>query len=391
MPVARHHQLVVPRQLPLLQHQLLDLRGKEVDAADDQHVIAAAHDLAHAPHAARRGRQQAREVPRAVADDRQGLLRQRGEDQFALAAVRQHFARVRIDDLGVEVILPDHRAVLGLHALTGHARAHHLAQAIDVHGLDAGAALDVAAHLLGPRFGAEDAHLHRHHRRVLALAAELLHDHLHVAGGDHDDVGLEVLDQLHLLFGLPAAHGDDGAAQALGPVVRAQTAREQTVAIGHMHHVAPSAPGRADAAGHQVGPAVDVALRVAHHRGLARGAGRGVDAHDLITRHGEQAERVVGPQVSLGSEGELRQIRQGLAVRRVHTLGIESLAVVRHLVVGVLQGPLQALQLQGLQLVAAGTFDGLEVAGGGVLHGHRAVSWSALGVVSADLAEKWGR
>jgi hypothetical protein len=42
--------------------------------------------------------------------------------------------------------------------------------------------LDLAAHRLGPGLGAEDADLHRHLARVLPLAAELLDDHLHVAG-----------------------------------------------------------------------------------------------------------------------------------------------------------------------------------------------------------------
>ena len=163
-PLARDHQLVLARELAVLQHQFLDLRREHVDAADDQHVVAAADDLAHAAHAARGGRQQARQVARAVADDRQRFLGQRGEDEFAFAAVGQHLAGLGVDDLGVEVVFPDHRAVLGLDALVGHARAHHLAQAVDVDRVDVGADLDVAPHRLGPGFGAEDADAHRHLR-----------------------------------------------------------------------------------------------------------------------------------------------------------------------------------------------------------------------------------
>ncbi|MDQ0587295.1 hypothetical protein QFZ47_001404 [Variovorax paradoxus] len=84
---------------------------------------------------------------------------------------------------------------------------------------------------LGPRLGAEDADPERAVLRIEALALELLDDHLHVAGRDHDDVGLEVLDQLHLFLGLAARHRDDGAARALGAVVRAQAAGEQAVAV----------------------------------------------------------------------------------------------------------------------------------------------------------------
>jgi hypothetical protein len=45
-------------ELRLLEDQFLDLRGKYVDAADDQHVVGAAGDLVHAPHRTRSRRQQ---------------------------------------------------------------------------------------------------------------------------------------------------------------------------------------------------------------------------------------------------------------------------------------------------------------------------------------------
>ena len=176
------------------------------------------------------------------------------------------------------MILPDHRTVLALDALAGHARPHHLGQAVDVDRVQRGSALDLAPHRLGPGLSAEDADLHRHRRRVQPLAPELLDQHLHVAGRDHDDVGLEIIDQLHLLLGLATRHRHHRAAQALGAVVRAQAASEQAVAVGHMHHVTGPATGGADAAGAQVGPGADVAGGVAHHRRLAGGAGRGVDA-----------------------------------------------------------------------------------------------------------------
>ena len=79
-----------------------------------------------------------------------------------------------------------------------------------------------------------------------------------------------------------------------------------------------------------------------------------MDARDLLARHGEQAEGVVVAQVLLDGEGELREVAQLLQVVRVHALGVEGLAVVRHVVVGVLQRGLQALQLQRGDLVAAG-------------------------------------
>jgi hypothetical protein len=64
------------------------------------------------------------------------------------------------------VVFPDHRAVLALDAFAGHARPHHFGQAVDVDRVDAGALLDLAAHGIGPRLGAEDADLQRAGRRV---------------------------------------------------------------------------------------------------------------------------------------------------------------------------------------------------------------------------------
>ncbi len=98
------------------------------------------------------------DVPGAVAQQGEGLLGDGGEDQLALGAVGQDLAGVGVDDLGDEVVLTDVHAVL-LGALEGDAGAGKLGQAINIIGLDAQLVLDVAAHLLGPGLGAEDAGL----------------------------------------------------------------------------------------------------------------------------------------------------------------------------------------------------------------------------------------
>src|SRR5690349_10367671 len=167
---ARDDELVLPRELAVGEDDLLDLRREEVDAANDQHVVAAADDLAHPPHRARCRRQQTRQVARAVADHRQRLLGERREDELALGAVGQHGAGVGIDDLGIEVILPDDGAVLRLDALARDTGSHDLGEAVDVDRIDAGLRLDVLSHRLGPRLGAEDADLEARRRRIDALA-----------------------------------------------------------------------------------------------------------------------------------------------------------------------------------------------------------------------------
>ena len=76
---------------------------------------------------ARGRRQQARQVARAIADHRQRFLGERREHELALFALRQHLAGFRIDDLGIEVVLPDREPVLGLDAFLRDARPDDLA------------------------------------------------------------------------------------------------------------------------------------------------------------------------------------------------------------------------------------------------------------------------
>ena len=74
--------------------------------------------------------------------------------------------------------------------------------------------------------------------RVDALALHLVEDREEVRRRHHDDPRLEVEDQLHLPLGHAAADRDDGAAEPLGAVVRAEPAGEQAVAVGDVHDVA---------------------------------------------------------------------------------------------------------------------------------------------------------
>ncbi|MCY1260404.1 hypothetical protein D9M70_86500 [compost metagenome] len=254
------------------------------------------------------------------------------------------------------MVFPDGRAVLGFGAFHGHARAHDFRQAVDVQGGDAHACFDGAAQFGGPRLGAEDAQAQGQFVRVDALALDFIGDVEHVGRRDHDDVRLEILDQLHLFFGLATGHRDHRTAQAFGAVVRAEAAGEQAVAVGNVHFVATMATSGADRARNHVGPGVDVVLGVADHGRFAGGAAGRVQAHDVVHRHGKHAVGVVVPQVGLGGEREFRQVVQGLDVVRVHAQRIEALTVQRHVVVGVVQAPAQALQLMLAQLVDAGGF-----------------------------------
>ena len=115
-----------------LHNLLFQLRREDVHTADNEHVIAATADPVHAAHGAGGTRQQTGQVTGAIADHRQRLFGQRGEQQFALLAVIKRGAVVRVDDLRVEVIFPDGRAVGGFETLHRHARPHHFRKAVDI-------------------------------------------------------------------------------------------------------------------------------------------------------------------------------------------------------------------------------------------------------------------
>ena len=347
---GEHAQVV--RAEPLHgQDLLLDLAGEDVHPAHDHHVVGASGDLLHpAEGGVRRPGQQPGQVTGAVADHRHRLLGQRGEHQLALLAVGQHLHRHRVDHLGQEVVLPDVQPVLGLTRLLAHSGPHHLREPVDVDRPDPAALLDAAPHLVGPRLGPEDAHLEAGRAGVDPLGLHLVEDREEVGRRDHDDPRLEVEDQLHLPLGHPAADRDHRAPEPLGTVVRAQPTGEQPVAVGDVAQVARPATGRPDRAGHHLGPGVEVLRGVADHGRLARRTAGRVHAGDLVARHREHPEGVVGAQVGLGGEREPGQVGERVQVGGRHPGLVEGAAVVRHLAVGRLQRGAQPVQLQRLEL-----------------------------------------
>ena len=75
-------------------------------------------------------------------------------------------------------------------------------------------------------------------------------------------------------------------------------------------------------------------------------------AHQFFTRHGEHVEGVVVAQIRLHRERKLCEIGELAKVGRMHAGLVEGLAIMRDVVVGVLQRPGQPLRLQRHDLVA---------------------------------------
>ena len=215
---ALDHELVVRRDARLGEQDVLDLGRVEVDAADDQHVVAAAADRAHArerPPARAALAGQRGDVARAVAQERQRLLGQGREDELAVGAVLDALAGVGVDHLDEEVVLLDVQAVARLGALGGDARADDLRQAVDVQGDQAELGLEPLAHPLGPRLGAEHADFQ------LELVAGRSRPHgdpercaARRTGVQHSTWPLEVAQERRLARGDAAGDGDRRARRA---------------------------------------------------------------------------------------------------------------------------------------------------------------------------------
>ena len=225
---------------------------------------------------------------------------------------------------------------------------------------------DFRAHRVGPRLGAAHGNLERGPAWVDALGAKFIKNCKHIAWCDQDDVGTEIVDQPHLPLGHAARHRHHSAAEPLGAVVQTKPAGKQPVAVASSAPACRAAAARTHRAGHDAGPRVESRAAVADHGRLAGGAGRGMDAADLVARHREHPERIILAQVVFGGEREPWQVIECLEVVRMHAGFVEGVVVVRDIAVGVAERPFQALELQGRDLVTRGGLDRLEAFACGV-------------------------
>ena len=105
----------------------------------------------------------------------------------------------------------------------------------------------------------------------------------------------------------------------LCPVVRAQAAREQAIAVADVNLVARLGASSPNAASNASRPHGYVICGVAHHRGLACGATGGVDTHKLMLRNRKHAKGVSLAQIRFDGKGKESQIGQLFAIIRMNT------------------------------------------------------------------------
>ena len=178
-----------------------------------------------------------------------------------------------------------------------------------------------------------------------------------VRRGATEKIGAEILQNLYLALGIAGGDRNGRGPHVLRPVVQSQSAGEQAIAVGHVDEVVPRRTGGRQGPGRPLCPHLDVVLGIAHHRLLARGAGGGVDAHQLPGRHREQAVGIIVPQVGLDGKGQLADVVDGMDVPGLQAHLVEFPAVEGDVLIGIVYHPDQARGLQGMEIVPGRALD----------------------------------
>ena len=228
-----------------------------------------------------------------------------------------------------------------------HAGSGDFGETVDVVGDDTGFTFDRLAHLVCPGLGAEDAVAElRVAAEVHALLLRLVHDAEEVGGRCGDGGDAEIAHKHDLTFGVAAGDGKHGAAHALAAVMETESAREESVAVGHLDHVAGADAIHGKAAHRAVLPHGDVILRIGDADGLAGRAARTVETHNLIHRCAAKSHRVFVAQIRLLRERQKLDVGERLDVLGLHAAFLAALAEERHVLVGVFDGPLKTVELK---------------------------------------------
>ena len=211
-------------------------------------------------------------------------------------------------------------------AVDANARAVDLGQAVDVVELDAELIGDAPAHLLSPALGADDA-LAQLDLIANAALGNLLGQQQRIRTRSAQNRAFKVLHHLELLFRVARPHGDGHSAQTLAAGLEADAGGPQAVARRDLDAVLGRHSGILIAARELDGPVLDVLFRIRNDdRGPRRATG-GVDADDLLLRHGAQPKRVRLAQIRLVGEGEFLEIflrRDGVDIDAREFLRIET-------------------------------------------------------------------
>ena len=168
--------------------------------------------------------------------------------------------------------------------------------------------------------------------------------------GDGGDA--EVAHEHKLAFGVAAGGRKDGASEAFSRVVDAKATSEEAVAVGDLEDVVGAEAEHGHGAHGTVAPDFDVVLRVGDDDRLAGRARGAVEADDVVHVGRAEAERILVAQVLLHHEGEEGDVLERFDVLGADPALVHAAARDRHMVVAALDRRLEAVQLQGGELLA---------------------------------------
>src|SRR5207249_8431387 len=255
-------------------------------------------------------------------------------------------------DLRKEMIVGDVKPVARL-ALAGDAGSDDLRQSVEVDRAEAERVLERNPDAVGPGLGAEQADAQSELARRPARLGQRLGQVQREGRCAREHVGLEVLQQQMVARRVARRDRHDGHAEALGAVVEAEPAREETVAERDVQQVAAARAGGRERARHHLAPDVEIAGGVGGDGRLALGAGGSVDPGNLWAGHGQEAERVLLAEVALADERKAGEIRE-----RADPGAAQPLAVKRDVLAGPLERVLEPFELQLLARRARHTLGG---------------------------------
>ena len=315
-------------------HQrLFDLTRIEIYALHDQHVVRTPRDAVYAKRGAPAGaflaRKDAGDVVGAVADDRHRLARHRGEHDFAVFAVGNGRAGDGIDDFGDVLVFPHVQAVVRLAVLARRADAAGFRHSVDVKALDVEALLDLAAHFVRERLGAEDADAQGRDVAIAGLfRVQLLDDARNVGDDAAETLRAEVAHELYLALGVSGGgrHAEKPGLPAT--VIASETSIEKTERRHNLERIALLKTRHREAARHALRPLVQVVLGVRHDDRRAGGAGGHVELEKITPVDAVHLERIRLAEILLGEERKLGEV-----VKRLQVLGVREAALLQALAV----------------------------------------------------------
>ena len=153
-----------------------------------------------------------------------------------------------------------------------------------------------------------------------------------------------------MLFSLAAGHRDNRAPGRFCPIMSAESASEQPVAVRDVHLHAGASTGRTNRACNETAPRRYIISCVPHDGGFTRGARGSVNSRDLLHGDGEKAKWIRLPKMRLGRAGKVRQVLERLQISRMHPGAIEFLTVDGIIAIRVLKRRPQSFQLKFPQL-----------------------------------------